>query len=128
MWRYRVVALLLCAGCAHNYVGPITGKVYTDYALIDLYHGGPEYDREVKLAEYLKLHPRTGSDLKRVMLEGKIQVGMTKEQVIISWGAPRDVHRTVFGFSSNEQWIYGDPLYGAKYLYFDNDKLTSWQE
>lgn len=127
MWRYAVIALL-CAGCAHKYVGPITGKTYTTYALVNLYGGGPEYDREVKLAEYLKQHPNTDSDLKQVIMEGKVRVGITKEQVLISWGVPDDIHRTVTGFGSSEQWIYGNPLYGAKYLYFDNDKLTSWQD
>ena len=27
----------------------------------------------------------------------------------------------------HEQWVYGNPLTGAMYVYFDNDKLSSWQ-
>lgn len=53
----------------------------------------------------------------------KIIIGMTKEQILLSWGEPETKNRTVGSWGVHEQWIYGN-----KYLYFENDKLTSFQD
>jgi tetratricopeptide (TPR) repeat protein len=60
----------------------------------------------------------------RSILDGKVTFGMTKEQVIVSWGQPEDVNRTVTTYGVSEQWIYGD----KHYLYFEDGVLTSWQD
>jgi len=56
--------------------------------------------------------------------EGKIQLGMTKEMVEDSWGKPDDINRSVGSWGVHEQWIYSS----GTYLYFENSKLTSWQD
>lgn len=56
---------------------------------------------------------------------GKISLGMTKEQVIASWGKPDDINRSVGSWGVHEQWVYGNPY--RNYLYFENGILTSWQ-
>ena len=53
----------------------------------------------------------------------RIIIGMTKEQILLSWGKPDKINRTVGSWGVHEQWIYGD-----KYLYLENDKLTSFQD
>jgi hypothetical protein len=53
----------------------------------------------------------------------KVFVGMTTEQVIMSWGKPTDVNRTRVGRAVHEQWVYGN----GTYLYFDNGILTGIQ-
>jgi hypothetical protein len=55
--------------------------------------------------------------------EGKVFRGMTKEQVLISWGKPLKINRTVTGSVNSEQWVYG----GSQYLYFEGDGLTTFQ-
>ena len=60
--------------------------------------------------------------------EQKVSVGMTKEQVLLAWGEPDDVNTTILSNLRSEQWVYGDPLYGAQYVYFDNDVVTALQE
>ena len=40
-----------------------------------------------------------------------------------SWGQPDDINRSVGSWGVHEQWVYGD-----EYLYFENGKLTSWQD
>jgi len=56
-------------------------------------------------------------------LKDEIKIGMNKSQVWALWGRPDDINRTVSAYGIREQWIYGDTV-----LYFDNGKLTSWQE
>lgn len=57
------------------------------------------------------------------ILDKKIWLGMSKEMAIESWGQPDDINRTVGSWGVHEQWIYVD-----EYLYFENGKLTSWQD
>lgn len=54
----------------------------------------------------------------------KLLPGMTKEQVVASWGAPDDFNRTITKKTSDEQWFYGT----TAQLYFENDHLMGWKE
>lgn len=54
----------------------------------------------------------------------QIMIGMTKEMVLDSWGDPKDINRSVGSWGVHEQWVYGN----NQYLYFENGKLTSWQD
>lgn len=54
---------------------------------------------------------------------GKVNIGMTSDMVRKAWGSPRDINRTVGSWGVHEQWVYG-----GSYLYFENGKLTSWQD
>lgn len=61
---------------------------------------------------------------KKAVLEGSIHKGMSKAQVLASWGKP--ARRNVSaGRTYREQWVYDGP----QYLYFSGDygELTSWQ-
>lgn len=53
----------------------------------------------------------------------KISIGMTKEAVWLSWNYSDRVNKSVGSWGVHEQWVYG-----SQYLYFENGKLTSWQE
>ena len=86
---------------------------------------------------YVAAHPTLDTDIKWAILEGKVGVGMTPEQVIASWGRPHDINRNVGSWGVNEQWVYGYmKFYGSgargfvstHYLYFENGRLTSWQD
>jgi len=57
--------------------------------------------------------------------EGKVFIGMTSEQVVASWGEPEDINRTVGRWGVHEQWVYGK---AKTYLYFENGKLSSFQD
>lgn len=58
------------------------------------------------------------------IMTGKIWIGMTSEMAIDSWGEPEDINRTVTNYGTSEQWIYSS----KNYLYFNNGKLTGWQD
>jgi len=66
---------------------------------------------------------KVGKRIEEFMIEKNITHEMARE----SWGEPNDINRTVGSWGVREQWIYGDIL-NAKYLYFKNGRLTSWQE
>ncbi|KAF0236686.1 MAG: hypothetical protein FD181_2590 [Prolixibacteraceae bacterium] len=57
------------------------------------------------------------------ILDEKIWLGMTDKMAKESWGNPKDINRSIGSWGAHEQWIYYDT-----YLYFENGKLTSWQE
>lgn len=59
--------------------------------------------------------------------ERKVSIGMTKIEVVYAWGSPNDIKRTVSSNGTWEQWVFGNPIYGANYVYFDNNIVTSIQ-
>jgi hypothetical protein len=63
------------------------------------------------------------SKFKNAISKNKIAIGMTKEMVIDSWGDPENINRDVGSWGIHEQWIYN-----STYLYFENGKLTAFQD
>lgn len=62
----------------------------------------------------------------------KIWIGMNELQLEISWGNPNDKNNTTGSWGIHTQWVYGNPIYGASYVYLegkdsDSLKVTSWQ-
>lgn len=55
--------------------------------------------------------------------KGSLLMGMTPEQVRMSWGEPKEINNTITGNAVREQWVY----LGGSYLYFTNGKLKSVQ-
>lgn len=88
---------------------------------------------EVKKQEfrkiYIKENPNLSDTIKDCILNKQIITGMTKEQVLVSWGAPNDINKNVGVWGVNEQWVYGQITRGnVNFLYFENGELTSWQD
>ncbi|MBU1298414.1 MAG: hypothetical protein KKG06_00645 [Bacteroidetes bacterium] len=54
--------------------------------------------------------------------DGKVRIGMTKEQVRLAWGRPKKANEDIYQGSVREQWVYD-----SQYLYFENEKLTAMQ-
>jgi hypothetical protein len=40
----------------------------------------------------------------------------------LSIGKPEDINKSEGSYGTNEQWVYKN-----RYVYFENGKLTSWQ-
>lgn len=60
----------------------------------------------------------------------KIWIGMTQDQLILSWGLPNDRNNSTYSFGIHSQWVYG--TFGS-YVYLegkdDNSMtVTSWQD
>ncbi|MBO2523251.1 MAG: hypothetical protein CW336_05245 [Bacteroidetes bacterium] len=60
----------------------------------------------------------------QLILNKKVELGFTKEMCIESWGKPYDINTTRGLWGVSEQWCYSD----GRYLYFENEILTSVQE
>lgn len=108
-----VIELLLVSGCAELMYGP-------DYKK-------REEQRQERARIYFEQNPQLSDAIKSCILNQKIRIGMTKKQVLLSWGQPRDVNRTVGAWGVHEQWVYGS-IYAGNYLYFEDGVLTSWQD
>jgi hypothetical protein len=87
-----------------------------------------EYENKLKLkkAEYAKLEKdyikKYGQKTYNKLKEGYYWTGMNREMATISLGSPKDINRTVGSWGVHEQWVYDNI-----YLYFENGKLTSYQ-
>jgi hypothetical protein len=74
---------------------------------------------------YKSLSKEVWKDIK----ERKVSIGMDIFMVELSWGRPDDINEYSNAYGTIRQWIYGDVLKGATYLYFNEDFiLTSWQD
>jgi len=62
-------------------------------------------------------------DIEKAVLDGKVKIGMTEEQVSFAWGKPSKVNRTIGRWGTHEQWVYSNA-----YLYFENGILTALQD
>ncbi len=65
-----------------------------------------------------------GKSVLKAIHESKIMRGMTDEQAMTSWGPPNQINRSGGQWGLHEQWVYGDH---GPYLYFENGRLSSWQ-
>jgi len=59
---------------------------------------------------YVATHPSLPEPVKQTILEGAIQIGMTKEMVIASIGDPDHVQRSGDASGIKEVWVYYAPL------------------
>ena len=71
----------------------------------------------------------TDTDCKKVA-EQKVWIGMTANQLMLSWGIPKDKNNTVGAWGVHSQWVYFD--FGP-YVYLEGDSekdliVTSWQD
>jgi hypothetical protein len=68
-------------------------------------------------------HPE---EIKSLVRERKICIGMSADAVVLSWGQPDDKNTTVYSWGKQEQ-CYRKSDYKNDYLHFDNGILKSYQ-
>lgn len=88
-------------------------------AAVERLHGVGSSDQ--RIAEIRAKH--WSDAITRAVIARMIFLGMTREQVLASWGEPNDIHRTVTPDDVHEQWVYG-----SQYVYLDNGIVTAWQD
>ena len=86
-----------------------------------------EHRRQTYVAQHVDLPATT----RTCILEGKILLGMSKADVVASWGQPHHINRSAGAWGASEQWVYGtNGRYGftpSGFLYFEEGTLTDWQ-
>lgn len=70
-----------------------------------------------------KAFPNWSSKVWESIVKQEISIGMTWEQVYLSWGYPDDSNSYTSYYSDMDQWIYGDT-----YLHFYDGVLESWSD
>jgi hypothetical protein len=61
--------------------------------------------------------------IRKLVIEGKIEIDMTQEQVMVSWGKPDQINQSEGGWKVYEEWVYG-----STYLYFEQGILRNYEE
>ena len=120
---------LALSACITTVTGPITKQKYSSGEDLRYIQETIEYDRQ----QYLKQHPRLSPYIRRVIAQGRIVKGMTRDEVRASWGEPYIVYRTKTNEFVNEQWLYRNFDLNTLnrvnfFLNFRADKLATWQE
>lgn len=128
---FLLLLVVVLSGCVpiRTEIGPITGTPYSNYGTWPNSHAG--YERE----KYVYDHPELPKSLKESILRGKLQIGMTKEQVLATRPMdalknPTDVQKSHTIHGTLESW-YWQKNSGHVMLYvsFDeNGHLSYWNE
>lgn len=81
----------------------------------------PGYSTTASRQGFVSAHPDLSEKIKNDILNKSVSIGMTKDQVLASWGRPSTVGKVLSGSINMESWTY----YHSKVLYFEGDKLVS---
>lgn len=71
-------------------------------------------------------HPDWSNRICNVIASRQIEIGMTNEQVRVSWGNPYKINTTTSSNGDREQWVYGE--IHSDYVYFENGIMTVLQQ
>ena len=88
----------------------------------DTLAGFDQFDKKFFMTDPRKLYPWT-PQVWNAIEDEKIFVGMTKEQVTMSWGEPLSINQTVTGAGKSEQWVFRN----HRFAYFHGGVMTSAQ-
>ena len=69
------------------------------------------------------IDPKWDKATVEMIKQRKIKLGMSEQQLSLSWGRPHRINKSVGSFGAHEQWVYGS----EQYVYMQNGKLTSFQ-
>jgi len=74
-------------------------------------------------AQKKKMLKKYGKYWGKLVAEGQLEIGMTKQMCRDSWGEPEDINTTSTRYGTHEQWVYT-----TIYVYFDNGKISAIQD
>ena len=64
-------------------------------------------------------------DIQKLILSGKVEVGMTTHMVFYAWGRPDQVKEINESDGNTEMWVYEKKGSNKQYLYFEDGILTN---
>ncbi|OGP62752.1 MAG: hypothetical protein A2170_10070 [Deltaproteobacteria bacterium RBG_13_53_10] len=82
---------------------------------------------------YVKYRADLTPAIERAILAGEVAIGMTEDDVWASIGRPDRVNRSTYEFGTRVQFCYDNigsrfNFNKYRYVYFENDKVTSWSQ
>ncbi len=95
----------------------------------------PDYESR---KNYVEIHPELSAEIKQAVLEGKVIEGMTKQDVLASWGQPGRIHKysehkrlvdEADMKTHDEAWYYEQPFYSfapRKFVRFGIDGIVNY--
>lgn len=83
-------------------------------------HGAPPAAVPEQPAE--QLAAAEGSSVAKLIDQGRVLPGMTKEQVLLARGKPEAVNVIEGGWGTIEQWVYGG--YHPEFIYITNGRVS----
>lgn len=81
-------------------------------------------EEKEKLEYYQILAKKYGKANAKLIADGEVRIGFTKEMCIEAWGEPEYINTTTTANGKIEQWVYG----WFSYLYFKGNKLITIQD
>jgi hypothetical protein len=117
---YVFITLMFLLGCEAMTIHPGHNSIWVN--------------KDARRQNYINFYSETPLEIKQLILEGKIQIGMTQEQVEASWGYPNEVSSYSGRRGLVECWQYGKGSFGrytkstVRFLYFNDRVLTGWYE
>ncbi|WP_212977309.1 hypothetical protein [Paenibacillus azoreducens] len=118
--RIKILSLSIKDGNAVIQARRASNQKVTFKIPINGYPNGVIYDH-FYTQDPKKEHPNWTDRIWNLIAQQKIAIGMTPDQVLMSWGGPNDINTYTSSYSSFEQWVYGNT-----YLHFYNGRLDSW--
>lgn len=84
------------------------------------------YRNELMFKE-AKMRQLITDDEIRLIRKKRIKLGMSETALLISWGYPRRINRSVGSYGVHKQYVYGSSS-NRTYVYVENGKVKSWQD
>jgi outer membrane protein assembly factor BamE (lipoprotein component of BamABCDE complex) len=79
---------------------------------------------------YVETHPGLSPEIKQAILKGKVIEGMTKQDVLVTWGEPsRLLKYDEPDEEHGEHWYYDQPFYSfapTRYVGFDINGIVNY--
>lgn len=98
------------------------GKTYANFL----------YDQKDSVVKrFDELAKKYGKANAKLIIEGRVRLGWTKEMCRESWGSPHDINTITGSWGVHEQWVYEysfSDSYSMYCLYFENGILTTIQD
>ncbi|MBE3109693.1 MAG: hypothetical protein IMZ46_04120 [Acidobacteria bacterium] len=94
--------------------------------------GGNVYVSQKSKVKFFRENSGITYEVKQAILANELLIGMTEQEVVAAIGRPDDINRSTYSFGTTAQFCYDS--YGdfarAKYsyVYFENGRVTGWQQ
>jgi len=83
---------------------------------------GFDFDKIFQFDDPKLKYPNISSEIWALIQNGKVRIGMTKQECELSWGKPTNINKTTTENIVSEQWVYY-----SSYLYFKSGILKTIQ-